>query len=522
MQRGFVVVVVFCAGMLVLGWDAGQAGMATTYVDPVSKIVAQDEAVYASTTFGMVASGDWITPRFLGRYALYKPPLEYWLAGLCVKVFGRTPFAVRLPSIVASAATVALVFAWLRQSLPIAPAVAGALLLLSSHLFFALSRTGLTDALLTLEMAVAMYALARDPALTRRGTVIAFGCALGAAIMTKALAGLFPVLVLACVWVFSKERATFRSLAQVTAIAATIALSWYAWQLYRHPRWFWSELFLTEVLAWGVQSPIQTTQESQPGFYLKRLFWLDPALLLIALFRSARFSVPLPASAGSPRRTEVRRGTLKRAPQVEFIWIAVVLACALAFQYRNASYLMPIFPAMALLAANAFPQRWALLVAAGLFIAKALAPAATWGISFAPESVNPTHAALDQYAARHRGNELIIIQPEDQFYSAGLNLPQVRYCYLDPQTKRPKYPLDFEYLGITVTAEQFAHLNELRPTFAQHLREWNLDSTEPIATVILARTEAEIDQLMKTHPEDDFYLPAARKFVLSSVVIQRP
>lgn len=216
---------------------------------------------------------------------------------------------------------------------------------------------------------------------------------------------------------------------------------------------------------------------------------------------------------------------LVRAPsRVPVAWAAVVLACALAFQYRNAAYLMPVFPAMAVLAAGAIPKhrgRIALSIAVGLFLVKALAPGATWGLPFGPESVNPSHRALEAYAALHRGNDLIVIDPDDQFYSADLGLPKVRYCYLDPRTERPRSPLDFEYLGITVTAAEFERLDELLPVFAQRLREWNLDSTEPIATVILARNEPEISELIRLHPESDFYGPA-RVFRLSGVMIQRP
>src|SRR5207244_6531437 len=106
-----------------------------------------------------------------------------------------------------------------------------------------------------------------------------------------------------------------------------------------------------------------------------------------------------------------------------------------------------------------------------------------------PESAIPAQAALDAYAALGRGNTLILADPDDQFYSADLDLPHVRYVFIDPRTERRKFPLDFEYLGVTVTAEQFARVDELLPVFEQRLREWNLDSDEPVASVSLARSE---------------------------------
>jgi hypothetical protein len=219
----------------------------------------------------------------------------------------------------------------------------------------------------------------------------------------------------------------------------------------------------------------------------------------------------------------------------------VVLAVALAFQYRNASYLLPAYPALAILAAGAIPvprAKWALGLVVALFAAKLLAPAQPWGIPWDPEFVNPSDAALTRYAALHRGNQLIVIEPDDQFYSACLDLPRVRYVYLDP---RPPLPaaLDLHALGILITAEEFSHLPELRPEYQRRLREWGLDSGDPIATTILAPTEDSIATLVRDHPDADFFLPGAwvlrdqgvhqtwpmrgtRAFLLARKMIHRP
>jgi hypothetical protein len=511
--------IVFLASLVVLALGAGRAGIATNYVDPLAKIQAQDEAVYGATSFGMARHGDWLTPRFLGRYALYKPPALYWLSAASVKAFGRRALALRLPSIAAGAATVTLIFCWLSTALPLAGALAGALLLLSTHMFFVLSRVALTDALLTFEMTLAMFALARDPRLVSRAGLWTFGCASGAAVMTKGLAGFLPLLALGLYCVLSRERPHWMRVAQAVTIAAVVALPWHAWQLYQHPRWFWSEYVLTEHLAWGLERLPQQTEETQVLYYLKRLVALDPVLLAGALVAVTRVRSRLLIS-----------------------WVVVIFAAVLAFHYRNTSYLEPAFPALTLLAAEAVPKGralQALALALVLFAGKAMAGDEPWGIPFAPESVNSSHAALDAYAALHRGNTLILVEPDDQYYSADLDLPHVRYCYLDPRTDRHKFPLDFEYLGVTVTADQFERMSELQPVFERRLHEWNLDSAEPIATVILARSKEEIAVLIHSHPETDFYVPAdgassdagvhesrplggGRVFLLSRVMIERP
>jgi 4-amino-4-deoxy-L-arabinose transferase-like glycosyltransferase len=488
-QHWRAVAAVFFASLVVLSATAARPGVATAFVDPVSRIQAQDEALYGATSLGMAAHGDFLTPRFLGRYALYKPPLFYWLSAICIKVLGPIPFALRSPSLLAGAATVALLFVWIfRITASTATALTGALVLLSSHMFFVLSRTGLMDAVLTLETALAMFALAMDPKLESRRAFLCFAIASGAALMTKGIAGAYPLLGLTIFCVISRERPGFVRLIQAVVVAAAIALPWHLWPLYQHPRWFWNEYVLTEHVAFGLGTPPQAVAETQAWFYLKRLVVLDPVLVAAALF-----------------------GLTRVRPRAAIAWIIVVLIAVLAYAYRNASYLMPIFPPMAVIAAIAIPPRrgrLALALAVGLFAIKSFSPAASWGLPFQPESQNPSQAILKEYAARHRSNTLILIEPDDQFYSAGLSLPRVRYCYLDPRTERRKFPLDFDELGIVMTATDFARFNEVRPLYAARLHEWNLDSDDALATTILARTEAEITSLIAAHPETDFYVPA--------------
>lgn len=480
---------VFLAAVAVLGWDAGKPGIATAYVDPIVKIQAQDEGYYSSISLEMLKSGDWLTPRFLDRYALTKPPLLYWFQAAAVKVIGRKTIALRLPSILAGAATVAIVFAWLAGGGGLmTAALAACLLLLSSHLFFVISRIGLTDALLTFETSVAMFAVARDPHLKSRAGLWSFGLASGAAILTKGIAGLFPLLALAVFCAISKERPNWRRLAGAVGISAAIAAPWHLYELWRHTRWFWAEYVVSELVTHAVGSPPQSTQESQAGYYLKRLALLDAPLLaaaLAALFRNR--------------------------PRVLTAWIAVVLAAAMSFEYRNTTYTAPLLPALALLAGGAIParwSRWALAAAAVLFVGKAVAPAETWGIPFGAQSVISAEHALDRYVSLKRGNELIIGRPDDGFYSACLDLPRVRYLYLDPSTERRRYALDFDELGITVTAADFNRLPELKPAFEQRLRDWGLERGDPIATVILAQDMEQVGAVIRAHPEADFLLPA--------------
>lgn len=497
MQSRSATAAVFFASLILLGWNAGGPGIATSYVDPLAKIQAQDEAYYGAISIDMADHGHWLTPRFLGRYALTKPPLLYWLEAPLVKLLPRAQlaWALRLPAVIAGAAAATLVFWWVfAESGAPAAGLAAALLLLSSHLFFVVSRTGLTDALLTFFTALAMLALARDPKLASPQWLWAFGLASGAAILTKGLAGLFALLALAVFWVISRERPPWRRLAEAVAISAAVGLPWHLYELARHTRWFWAEYVVSEVVTNSVGSPSQTTQESQIGYYARRLAALDAPLLLFALLALAR-----------------------KRPRAALAWLAVVLAAALSFEYRNTTYLTPALPAMAVLAGLAIPKRWAnwaLAAAAVLFAGKAIAHSEPWGLPFGAESVIAAEPALDRYGSMNRANELIIGNPDDGFYSACLNLPQVRYLYLDQGLERRHLALDFDYLGVTMTADDFRRLAEVRPEFDRRLLEWGLNvqtpgGQDPVASVILAPGMDEIRALVHDHPQTDFYLPVS-------------
>jgi 4-amino-4-deoxy-L-arabinose transferase-like glycosyltransferase len=61
-----------------------------------------DEGRYAEIAREMLASGDWLTPRLNGVLYFEKPPLQYWLSALSMKLFGMNGAAARLPLALAS------------------------------------------------------------------------------------------------------------------------------------------------------------------------------------------------------------------------------------------------------------------------------------------------------------------------------------------------------------------------------------------------------------------------------------
>ncbi len=62
-----------------------------------------DEARYAEIPREMIASHDWLTPHLNGVLYFEKPPLQYWMSAVSLKLFGLHDWAARLPLAVATA-----------------------------------------------------------------------------------------------------------------------------------------------------------------------------------------------------------------------------------------------------------------------------------------------------------------------------------------------------------------------------------------------------------------------------------
>src|SRR5581483_9327877 len=151
-----------------------------------------------------------------------------------------------------------------------------------------------------------------------------------AAVMAKSVAGALPLLLLLVYCAVSKrgERPPWRRVVGVGVAAGLLVLPWCLYQLAAHPRWFWSEFVLSEILTYGVKSPIQTSQESALVFYAKRFLWMDP-VLAVGLLPAMWLAWP-------------------RRERALLAWLVVVLATSLVWSYRNATYLAPAVPALAI------------------------------------------------------------------------------------------------------------------------------------------------------------------------------
>src|SRR5262249_49589662 len=92
-------------------------------------------------------------------------------------------------------------------------------------------------------------------------------------------------------------------------------------------------------------------------------------------------------------------------------------------------------------------------------------------------------------------------------YASTLPLARLRYAVIGSFEPAGPYAMDFAGMGIITTASEFDDLDRHEPVFRQKLREWGLDSTAPIGTLIAAATPRELADVVAAHPAADFLVP---------------
>ena len=474
--------------------------MGAAYQDRVSGIRSQDEATYSRAAIEMVAGGDWLTPHVLQRFFLYKPPLLYWLSALSVECLGLSRLSLRLPSVLAGAVAIALVFAWCRRLRGWPMALAGALLMLSNSVWQTMSRLALMDVLVASCITLALFFVLRDPQLMTRTSVLGFGCATGAAILAKSVAGLIPILALAAFALLAGagKRPPLRRVILTLCVTAAVAAPWHLYQLAAHRTWFLAEYVGAQLLGFGAHPPV-ASQENALWFYARRLFATDPVLVIL-------FLLAIPGLVVAVRRGHAH-GVLLGS------WLTVTILAVTAFQSRNFLYAVLLIPPLCLIAAGyaAIPPRYErllLIALVGIGVAKVYANA-PWDLAFQRIAPLPSQLNLRSYAERGRSNELILVEPDDEFYAMLLPIHGVRYCWTGQVDAVKRYAPHLFELGITMPSAQFIDLARVEPQYGAALRRWGLASSDALATSIVASSPADVLAVVQSRPASDFYMPRA-------------
>ncbi|HEV2702196.1 MAG TPA: phospholipid carrier-dependent glycosyltransferase [Steroidobacteraceae bacterium] len=301
-----------------------------------------DEGRYAEISREILASGDWVIPHLNGLVYIEKPPLQYWATAVSEAVFGQNAWAARLYLGLCALATIYVIWAMLRREWGAAAATRGALMLGSSLWFLVLGHQLTLDMSLTLFMTVTFAGFCNAQRSERwRGWMLLSWAGIAAAFMTKGLiAGVLPLFTLIAYSLLQRDLAPWRRLLLVrgAALFAVLCLPWLILIQHRLPSFF--QFFFVREHFQRFLTKIENRY--QPWWYFIPILlagilpWLLPALR--ALWRDWRGGVARP-------EFDVRR--------FAWLWCVVIFVFFSASDSKLSTYILPMFPVLALLMATA-------------------------------------------------------------------------------------------------------------------------------------------------------------------------
>jgi 4-amino-4-deoxy-L-arabinose transferase-like glycosyltransferase len=301
-----------------------------------------DEPDVAQAALEMWRIGDWIVPRHNGEPWADYPPLAYWLGMLASDLLGGlSEFSLRLPSALLAAALAGATAAFAARQLSRETGLLAGLVLLSTP-FFAYQAVSIHPdmAFAALQgMGLLAYVTADAPTAGRRPALLrALAFALfGGAVLAKGPLGLLlPGLVLS-LWhaSFGEWRRVLR-LAPLAGVSLAVALPWYAAFADATGAEFvgrelWEQNFGRMAAAAG-------RGHGRPWHYYGLRVWPD----------LAPWSVCLLPALGTGFRALWR----DRVRRFAWIWLVAPLAFFSLATSKREVYLLPVYPAAALLVAD--------------------------------------------------------------------------------------------------------------------------------------------------------------------------
>ena len=307
----------------------------------VRKLQHADEGRYAEIAREMVASGDWVTPRLNGIKYFEKPPLQYWLTAVSFEALGLDEWTARLPGALAGFLTIVVV--GYAGAIVASPAVgAYAATALAGCVWpFGISHMVTLDALLTFWLATALCAFLlaqhhRADARRQRAWMLVAWAAMAGGVMTKGLVALvIPFCTLVIHTLVTGDRRPWSRLASGRGIVLFLLLTapWFLIVSARNPE-FARFFFIHEHFE-----RFLTTEHRRTGAW----WYFLPLLALGLLPWTGVFLSGLRQNWRS--ESGVREFAWQRFC---VIWCAFVLVFFSVSESKLPSYILPIFPAAAL------------------------------------------------------------------------------------------------------------------------------------------------------------------------------
>jgi 4-amino-4-deoxy-L-arabinose transferase-like glycosyltransferase len=300
-----------------------------------------DEGRYAEIPREILASGDWVIPHLNGLVYIEKPPLQYWATAISEALFGQNDWAARLYTGLCALATVYVLWAMIRREWGGMAAARAAIMLGSSLLFVLLGHQLTLDMSLTLFMTLTFVGFCNAQRSARwQGWMLLSWAGIAAAFMTKGLiAGVLPLFTLIVYSALQRDVAPWRRLllGRGAVLFGLLCLPWLILIQHRLPQFF--QFFFVREHFQRYLTKVE--DRYQPWWFFIPILlagilpWLLPALRSLYVDR---------------RRTRAAADFDGR--RFAWVWCVVIFVFFSASDSKLLPYILPMFPALALLMAT--------------------------------------------------------------------------------------------------------------------------------------------------------------------------
>jgi 4-amino-4-deoxy-L-arabinose transferase-like glycosyltransferase len=301
-----------------------------------------DEGRNAEIGREMAATNDYVMPRLDGMPYLDKPIVYFAAEAAMMEVAGATEFAARFPAWLFTIATASLI-AWFASRAGI-NAPAAAVMFLSMPLTIAFARTVIFDSALSFFITLAIVAFYLEPP-TLAWAAMAFG------VITKGPVALAVPLIVAIPYAVWRKRA--RHLISIAGIVLFVAIiAPWVWAISVKVPDFLQYVLVTETAQRLTTDALRRT--GPPWYFVPYL--LGGALPWIFSLRRA---------AGSEQERWLDRFLI--------LWIVVPFVFFSLSQSKRPQYILPLMPAIALVAARRWEKQRVAAIVLAVFGALILA-----------------------------------------------------------------------------------------------------------------------------------------------------
>lgn len=299
-----------------------------------------DEVFYIQTAKEMITRNEWLTPYIFDAPQFEKPIFTYWLLIIAIKIFGLTPFASRfwpaafgMIGVVATYALVILMFKNKRM------AFVSSVILATSLIYVTLSRAVLTDMIFSIWVVLSLVLFHFGFCHRRFKDIGIILCCVfsGIAILTKGPLGLaFPCVIILAYLSYKRELSYLKTHATLWGLLllVLIAVPWHALMIKWYGQIFTNEYFHNVHIRRIMEAEHQKSNTWY--FYLMTM--------VVGIFPWSLFLIPAVWLIFT--RLKKSHGDKDHIVFLLF-WISCVVAMMQSAQSKLASYIFPVFPAIA-------------------------------------------------------------------------------------------------------------------------------------------------------------------------------